>query len=198
MKIDLAPPYSDRWKNGYLQSHPSGRKYVCLFNSRKDRSIVSYARYLMAVKLGRFLDKSEHVDHKDEDKSNDHPDNLQILTQAENNEKNQKARLKAIGKDSFWVILNCPECDSDFIRRPWSVNKAMSENKVLTCSRSCSSKYQFKLNGSRSPRKKEMSDLHSGLIRSLREEGKSDYVISDLIGLSRAKIQRFRQENGIL
>lgn len=52
--------------------------------SKTERTTMSYARYEMSVKLKRKLLKHEHVDHKDENKVNDHPDNLQILSSLEN------------------------------------------------------------------------------------------------------------------
>lgn len=196
MLIELEAPFKERWSKGYLQSHPNGRKYLCLYNGRKDRTIISHARYLMSVSLGRFLRADEHVDHKDDDCSNDSIDNLQILTQAENNAKKRDQELIASGMESYWAILQCPVCEEDFVKRNRVFIKAQKEGKVLTCSRRCSAKNQGfgKVVG---PRKKKLTDLQEGLIRSLRAEGKSDYIISDLLGISRPKIQRYRSEVGI-
>ena len=87
MKIDLEYPYNTLWNNGYIVINPEGRRNVVLFNSQIDRSTVSYARYLMSVKLGRFLTDQEEVDHIDNNKTNDDPNNLQILTPEQNREK---------------------------------------------------------------------------------------------------------------
>ena len=92
MRYELSAPYSTDWRRGYLQESKDGRKYVVLYNSNKDRSVTSYARYLMAVKIGRYLTDEEEVDHKDEDKTNDSLDNLQILTGHENKVKNHEHR----------------------------------------------------------------------------------------------------------
>ena len=94
MKIDLEKPYSEKWRLGYIVVNSENRKNVILFNNSKDRSTVSYARYLMAVHLGRFLDANEQVDHIDEDKTNDSIENLQILSCAENLRKNAKHRVR--------------------------------------------------------------------------------------------------------
>ena len=51
------------------------------------RTSTSHARYKMAIRLGRQLRRSEHVDHIDGDPSNDEDNNLQILTPAQNNQK---------------------------------------------------------------------------------------------------------------
>lgn len=132
MKIELEYPYSSKWKFGYLVINPENRKTVILFNTSKDRSSVSYARYLMSVKLGRLLSTNEHVDHKDDDKTNDVLSNLQILTPAENNKKS--ARGLSV------VQLQCQCCKTDFVRE----NRLMhSPRKTISCSRKCSSNLQF-------------------------------------------------------
>lgn len=84
MKIQLELPYKDDWKFGYLVTNPEKRKTIILFNNNKQRSSVSYARYLMACKLKRYLSPEEQVDHIDNDKTNDTLSNLQILTGTEN------------------------------------------------------------------------------------------------------------------
>lgn len=197
MLIELEAPFKERWNKGYLQLHPNGRRYVCLYNNQKDRSIISYARYLMSVSLGRFLKAEEHVDHKDDDYSNDSIDNLQILTQAENNAKKRENELRFSGLKAYWVILTCPVCNGDFVKRTRVFIRAQKEGKILTCSRTCSARQQGLGHTVRHPNTAKVTDLQDGLIRSLRAEGKSDYVISELIGLSRPKIQRYRKEAGI-
>ena len=70
-EIKLEYPYSEIWKKGYIVVNPEGRRTLILFNSSDDRTSTQYARYLLAVKLGRFLNDDEQVDHKDNDKTND-------------------------------------------------------------------------------------------------------------------------------
>ena len=89
-KIEIEYPYSTKYKSAYLVVNKDNRRTVILYNSHSDRSSTQYARYLMAVKLGRFLEEHDHIDHKDDDKTNDHIDNLQILTLAQNNIKTHK------------------------------------------------------------------------------------------------------------
>ena len=88
------------------------RYYICLtsINDEKIRHTISYARYLMSVKMGRFLTDEETVDHIDNDKLNDSIDNLQILSLADNNRK----EANRIGKKM--VILMCPNCHKIFER----------------------------------------------------------------------------------
>lgn len=41
MVIDLEDPFKTIWRKGYLQTHPNGRQYVCLYDSNRDRTIIS-------------------------------------------------------------------------------------------------------------------------------------------------------------
>ena len=78
-KIDLLPPYSEDWKSGYLNINSEGRRTLALYNSPSDRSSTQYARYILAVSLGRYLTDNEEADHIDGDKTNDDIKNIQIL-----------------------------------------------------------------------------------------------------------------------
>lgn len=125
MKIDLQYPYTEKWKTGYLVINPENRRTIILWNSSDDRSSTSYARYLMTVKLGRWLDDAEHVDHKDDDKTNDVVENLQILSQQENNKKSSKNK-------TYYDFL-CPVCFTPF---KLEARAAFNKNNP-TCSRRC-------------------------------------------------------------
>ena len=87
MVIQLERPFSDKWKTGYLYIAKNGRRTIHLHNTQTDNRTMSYARYLMSVKLGRFLKPDEHVDHIDNDKTNDSIENLQLLSRKENTNK---------------------------------------------------------------------------------------------------------------
>jgi len=131
----LEYPYNKDWKRGYLVVNGENRKTVILFNNSKDRSSTSYARYLVSVSLGRYLKKEEHVDHKDDDKTNDELENLQILTLLENNRKEFKRRGRLL------VKIVCPCCMISFSRRKGnSPLVKCNENRLFCCSRKCSSK----------------------------------------------------------
>jgi len=94
---------------------------------------MSYARYLMAVSLGRELTPEEQVDHIDNDKLNDDLSNLQILTIAENNQKYRKQA----GITQTMLMLICPNCKDAFSRR--NGNTHLAKGGVFTaCSRHCS------------------------------------------------------------
>lgn len=87
MKIKVESPFDKDWKYAYIVSNRENRKMVCLFNAINKRTTISYARYLMSVKLGRILDKNEQVDHIDNNKTNDSIDNLQLMKPEENRQK---------------------------------------------------------------------------------------------------------------
>ena len=80
-------PYSTLYKTGYLTTNKEGRRIVTFVKDGKTVQGTAYARYLMAVKLGRFLTANEQVDHIDNDRTNDSIGNLQLLTASENRSK---------------------------------------------------------------------------------------------------------------
>jgi hypothetical protein len=63
----------------------SGRNAVYVPDHPKanNRGYIPLARYVMEQKLGRLLTFDELVHHKDHDKTNDSPDNLEIETRSE-------------------------------------------------------------------------------------------------------------------
>jgi hypothetical protein len=124
--IELEEPYSSKWKRGYLNTNTEGRKTLSLYNSHKDRTSTQYARYLMSIKLGRFLDKEEHIDHKDNNKKNDDINNLQILSLKENN---RKASYKPP------IICICPICGIQFESTKKKIGTKTSSTKC--CSVEC-------------------------------------------------------------
>ena len=85
--IILSEPYSLDWSKGYLNTNTEGRRTLTLYNNNANRSSTQYARYLLSVKLGRYLTKDEEVDHIDGDKTNDSISNLQILGKKQNRQK---------------------------------------------------------------------------------------------------------------
>ena len=87
-KIDA--PFDKEWKSAYIIVNRENRRVVCLYKNNNTRKTISYARYLMSVKLGRELTNEETVDHIDNDKTNDCIDNLQILSIVENQDKYTK------------------------------------------------------------------------------------------------------------
>lgn len=81
-----------------------GRQYVNIVRSDGSKTSMLYSRWLMQNHLGRELESWEHVDHIDEDKTNDALENLQILTNKQNAEK--YAKLK---RHRTFLTFVCPE-----------------------------------------------------------------------------------------
>lgn len=129
-------PYENYWY--YKVWHSSqGRWYVNLLlkDNPKNRTTISYARYLMSVTLGRFLDPaSEHVDHKDNDKSNDAIENLQILTPLENLKKQETLYREKVPK---YTELTCPKCGKIFSVLSKNYRFKIKNQNTISCSRKC-------------------------------------------------------------
>lgn len=135
-RIRAEYPYNDYYL--YVVFHKGeGRNYANLIpidrRGALKRKTISYARYLMSVKEKRVLDKNEHVDHKDNDKTNDDIDNLQIMTLAENNVKEAKRHGRK------YVRLKCPNCGCIFEKPKRQTHLQKSRQKYTSCSRHCSS-----------------------------------------------------------
>ena len=100
-----------------------GRWMACLV-SPTHRTTISYARYVMATKLGRPLEKWEQVDHINNDRSDDSVGNLQILTQADNLSKSRRHKS--------YVKRTCPVCLVEFLLEVRQIKGPTS-----CCSRRC-------------------------------------------------------------
>lgn len=85
-------------------------KNVCLVNDTT-RTTVSYARYLMSVKLGYLVPDHLQVDHIDNNKENDDINNLQLLTPEQNKLKEQ---LRYLNEDQVNYGYHCASCEVPF------------------------------------------------------------------------------------
>ena len=190
MKIDLEYPYNTLWNNGYIVINPEGRRNVVLFNSQIDRSTVSFARYLMSVKLGRFLTDQEEVDHIDNNKTNDDPNNLQILTPEQNREKQ---RLHYINSVQQKFDLACPYCGKDFtlterdMKMKFDYFHKNNGSGLIYCSSSCNAKYNSDTNPIGRPTDEDLIQR----IKSLRRHGLSSYKIADELKISRSTVMKY-------
>ena len=90
-------------------------------------------RVLMENNLGRNLLSTEDVHHKDEDKTNNGLENLEVLTKSEHTKKH----IKPI--DNIKII--CPNCNKEFELKPHEFRLRKNRNKYqeVFCSRSCGS-----------------------------------------------------------
>ena len=113
MKLDKVEyPFSNFYTHAYIIINSEKRRMVCLYDARSGiRRTTAYARYLLSVKLGRFLLPTEQVDHIDNDKTNDSLDNLQILSPKENKEKEYaRARLANPRQHGTYVMYRHGKC----------------------------------------------------------------------------------------
>jgi hypothetical protein len=138
MKLNISYPFTQDWDYAYLVSS-QGRNNVCLVKQgSKERTTISYARYLMSVHLKRYLTKDEHIDHINQEKIDDRIENLQILTQQQNNYKSAKHH-----GGRKYVLYQCPACLESFEKTHNQSHFVISKQSVC-CSRECS--YALKRN----------------------------------------------------
>lgn len=133
-KIELEYPYNQDWKTGYLNINAESRATLTLYNTPSDRSSTQYARYVLAVKLKRYLTSEEEVDHIDDDKTNDCITNLQLLSSKANRDKTNH------NKGIAMVEFICPVCENLFSIEKRNSPLVVKSKKAATCSRSCGGK----------------------------------------------------------
>ena len=115
-------------------TRPDGRKYVVVQRGER-RETTLYSRYLMERHLGRRLEAHEHVDHINDDPTDDRIENLQIVSQLENTLK-----YHALHPKEMWD-MECPECGKEFQKAAEEVRSARKKGKPGPfCSRQCSGK----------------------------------------------------------
>lgn len=103
-----------------------GRKHVILYDSKTGtRRTQSYPRYAMEQALGRKLNPEEHVDHIDNDCTNNDLSNFQLLSQTDNNIKS----LDFFDKRAKGNYYQCyrPGCD----KRIWVFDRTYKERYVV-------------------------------------------------------------------
>lgn len=132
-KINIEFPFTTVYDSAYKVTS-QGRNTVVLYSTvTKERTSISYAKYLMSVHLKRWLTNDEHVDHINNDKSDDRIENYQILTLAENNKK----QASVIGCQV--VEYKCAICGNKFVVKRKHSHFTI-KGKSMTCSRSCGGK----------------------------------------------------------
>lgn len=178
MQLVLQPPFNQRWMNGYLQTHESGRRYVCLYNSQDDRTIISYARYLMCVKIGQMIPEGYEVDHRDDDYTNDDINNLQIVTK-EYNLLKEHYRYIMFEQEHIGLVCACCETPYLLTERQWKQKMKESKSGLAFCSHECSIIYN------------SLDPLKIYEIRVLKSQGLSSYKIAEKTGLSRFTVQKY-------
>lgn len=123
----------------YLESY-SGRNILTIELPNGNLRKRMYARVLMAVKLGRLLDRNETVDHINELRTDDRIENLQLLSQSANSKKHTLLRYA-----HNTLTIKCQFCDKEFSDKlsqiPIAIGGTNKKYKHKFCSRKCRSDY---------------------------------------------------------
>ena len=101
-----------------------------------DKSRMLEHRFVAEKKLGRKLQISEIVHHKDRNWKNNHPDNLEVLSWNAHGFLHSKEK-----RPKTFLILNCPQCNKNFPKDARRVRCDKKNGTVNFCSRKCSGRY---------------------------------------------------------
>lgn len=131
-------PYScDRMCGPYTRAS-DGRKYMKRYNGTfgENGTTVSYPKYLMEIKLGRYLLPNETVDHKDRDFTNDSIDNLRVINNVQHGKEDSLLRKEA--------TFICQICSKSFTVSGKKLHDLNANHWRMRCgpfcSRSCAGK----------------------------------------------------------
>lgn len=117
--------------------HKDGRSRVVVIFPDGKKKTVSYPKFLIEVKIGRFLEPDETVDHIDGNPRNNDYSNLRILRRSEH----AKVEAKRLKRMKF----KCPMCGKIFWLSGSRLHHAISNRKRGQagpfCSKSCAGKY---------------------------------------------------------
>jgi len=117
-----------------LSTCKGGGYLYCRTNPKHPKSnskgLYPLHRVIAENKIGRLLFSNEDVHHIDEDKSNNNPENLAVLSKSEHAALHQKI-------DS--IALDCPICNSIFRLKPYQyrLRSKRSKSGWVYCSRKC-------------------------------------------------------------
>lgn len=161
----------------YRETGNMGRRLVDLVNSEEDRTTISYAKYLICIKLDRLLTEDEQVDHIDGDKRNDSLDNLQVLSVEEHKKKTaDESRVE-------WPLVTCAYCGKEFYKKPNQFRYNQKIGAQPHCSRSCNGKHNGK--GSK-------GKLTPDQVREIRKSEEAAKVLAQRFGVTKGTIYLIR------
>ena len=101
--------------------------------NRNEKGLYPLHRVLMENRLGRLLTSGEHVHHKDEDKTNDDPNNLELMTASEHAAHHRHVDA---------IECRCP-CGKAFSIKPAAMRLRLKRSRSgrLYCGRDCVTLY---------------------------------------------------------
>ena len=116
-----------------------GRKFVIApewYQGKRYRGRYALEYRVIAEKLlGRALKDTEVVHHKDGNKKNNDPQNLEVLERRVHTRLHQEHRLARL------VEIQCPTCAKLFVRRWHQSNANQKRQKLTFCSRPCMGRF---------------------------------------------------------
>jgi hypothetical protein len=132
------------WKYSKTVAWSDGYVAVCLAehpNAMNGRYVFEH-RVVMENMLGRLLGSEEHVHHINEIKSDNRPENLQVLSAVEHmslhHGTSEQVKMRCVSCTKTFYMLACKHKD-------FSLNPRTRERKFHACSKSCQVKFQQKL-----------------------------------------------------
>lgn len=175
---------------GYKVFGPYKRKtdsyqHVVLYKSATDRLSVSYAKYLLEMSLGRYLEPNEDAHHKDENPENNDLSNLEVKTRLEHIRHHFVKH-----KDN--VRTNCAGCGVEFELTPKQQRARRKNTSGPFCSRSCIGKNAKRLRGRASGQRNGRSKLDEEKVREIRKSQSSDTALAKIYGVDRSTIKAVR------
>lgn len=133
-KINCTYPYDGYY--GYIWGNKkTGRKNINLYKYGSPRMIKSYAKYVYETTHKIMVPSNMHVDHIDDDRTNDSPENLRVITEEENKRKYNR-NVNTI----CMVVLKCPYCQTIF-EKPRNKTNHVINKRANFCSKKCSGKF---------------------------------------------------------
>lgn len=114
-----------------------GISIIICIRADGSRTTVSYPKYLTELRLGRYLDVNETVDHFDGDFLNNEVSNLRVMDFVDH--------IKDDCKRLVQMSFKCPTCNKEFSlvgkKLSWCLSNRKRGMAGPFCGRSCAAKY---------------------------------------------------------